>query len=361
MLLNMEYFEALREKINNRLLDLVKEGKYKANLAKSQIEDFPWLYGALGDVPSDVMFICENPSIKGMDKASKDTIDGGPADIEAQWWGGSTDFAATRFRVALFQLGLKATGPCERGGWNCYITNVIKQSEKAIIHEITDNEIKRQMARDWADILNWEFDYVKPRYVFCVGGAAHTYVRLLQRERLLKNFHAYEVCHYSGRDTSEKIVASIISTVQEITGLKIQRKDFQNDFQYLSGKSKPIKEPLELYCENLKGVEMTGWYSELKKLNGRKCFTLTQDKPAIMYVDDGGVTIEYPTHRNTRIPRSMLEEANHKLRAKGILTLEDVHEGITNRNGPITDRLMAVFRELPGIGFTRTPRTLFLK
>jgi hypothetical protein len=361
MTLNMEYFETLRGKINNRLIELVKEGKYDTALAKSQVEDFPWLYGALGQVPSDVMFICENPSIAGIKKAHIDTIDGGPPDIEAQWWGGSTDFAATRFRVALFQLGLKATGPRERGGWNCYITNVIKQSEKAIIHEKTDNEIKRQMARDWADILHWEIDHVKPKYVFCVGGAAHTYVRLLQRERLLKNFPLYEVCHYSGRDTTEKIVASIISTVQEITGSKIQRKDFQNDFQYPMGKSKPIKEPVELNRINLKGVKMTGWYSELKKLDGHKCFTLTQDKPAITHIDEDGVTIEYPTHGKTRIPRSMLEEANHKLYVKGVLTLEDVHEVITDMNGPRTDRLMAIFRELPGIGFSRAPRTLFLK
>lgn len=360
-MLNMEYFETLREKINNHLQDLVKGGKYDTKLAKSQIEEFPWLYGALGEVPSDVMFICENPSIKGMEKASTDTIDSGPPDIEAQWWGGSTDFAATRFRVALSQLGLKATGPRERGGWKCYITNVIKQSDKAINHEKTDNKIKRQMARDWVDILKWEIGHVKPKFVFCVGGAAHTYVRQIQHEGLLENFPVYKVCHYSGRDTSEKIIASIISTVHEVTGSEFQSKGLQKDFQLLPGISKPLNEPVEIKRYSVNRVEMTGWYSELKKLDGRMCFTLTQDKPAIMHVNDEGVTIEYPTHGKTKIPRSMLEEANHKLRVKGILSLEDVHEGITNRNGPITDRLMAIFREMPGIGFSRTPRTLFLK
>lgn len=360
-MLNIQYFDMLRGKINHRLLELVREGKYDKVKAENQIEKNPWLFGALGEVPTDVMFICENPSIRGMEKASRDTIYGSPPDIEAQWWGGTTDFASTRFRVALFQLGLKTTGPRERGGWKCYITNVIKQSDKAIIHEKTDKEIKCQMARDWGDILQWEIDHVKPKYIFCVGGAAQKYVRQIQREGLLEKFPVYEVCHYSGRDTTEKIVASIISTVQEITGSKIQIKEFQNDFQLLRGKSKPDMKPVEPQLVSVKGVEMTGWYSELKKLDGRKCFTLTQDKPAIMHVDDEGVTIEYPTHGKTRIPRSMLEEANHKLRVKGILTLEDVHEGITNMNGPRTDRLMAIFRELPGIGFSRAPRTLFLK
>lgn len=165
-MLNMLHFVMLREKINQRLLELVRDGKYDKGKARKQIEEFPWLYGALGEVPSDTMFICENPSIAGMERASRNTIDGGPPDIEAQWWGGPTDFAATRFRVALVQLGLKTAGPGERGGWGCYITNVIKQSEKAIVHEMTDHEIKRQMARDWADILQWEIDSVKPKHVF---------------------------------------------------------------------------------------------------------------------------------------------------------------------------------------------------
>jgi hypothetical protein len=106
---------------------------------------------------------------------------------------------------------------------------------------------------------------------------------------------------------------------------------------------------------------MTDLYSELKKLNGRKCFTLTQNKPALMFVDDQGVTIEYPTGNSTRIPRSMIVEAMHVLQSKGILTLEDVHYRITNENGPRTDRLMAVLRELPGVTFSGEPRALYFK
>jgi hypothetical protein len=46
MTLNIQYFEELRGKINLRLNDLVKEKKYDKSSAKSQIEEFPWLYGA---------------------------------------------------------------------------------------------------------------------------------------------------------------------------------------------------------------------------------------------------------------------------------------------------------------------------
>jgi len=106
---------------------------------------------------------------------------------------------------------------------------------------------------------------------------------------------------------------------------------------------------------------MADMYAELKKLNGRKCFTLTQNKPATMYVDDWKVTIVYPTGNSLELPRSMIAESIHKLQTNGMLTLEEVHEQLTHRNGPQTDRLMAVLRELPGVTFSASPRVLYMK
>lgn len=100
-------------------------------------------------------------------------------------------------------------------------------------------------------------------------------------------------------------------------------------------------------------------YSQLLSMNGQKCYTLTHDNEGKMYVDHTGITIVYPTGNETIIPRSMVEEAIHKLKTTGILTVKDVHEGITNRNGPRTDRLMAVLRKLPGVTFQRYPRELY--
>lgn len=105
---------------------------------------------------------------------------------------------------------------------------------------------------------------------------------------------------------------------------------------------------------------MKDMYPELIKLNGRKCFTLTQNKPATMYVDNEKVTIVYPTGNSLDLPRSMIMEAIRRLQKNGCLTLEEVHEQITNERGPQTDRLLAVLRELPGITFTSSPRALYL-
>ena len=102
-------------------------------------------------------------------------------------------------------------------------------------------------------------------------------------------------------------------------------------------------------------------YSELKKKNGMTCYTLSQNKPARMYVDDWKVTIVYPTGNSLELPRSMVSDAIHKLQAKGVLTVDEVHHDITDRHGPQTDRLLAVLRELPGVTFTSSPRALYLK
>jgi hypothetical protein len=80
-----------------------------------------------------------------------------------------------------------------------------------------------------------------------------------------------------------------------------------------------------------------------------------------MHIDDTGVMVEYPTGGKVKVSRLLLDEAYKKLQIRGVLTLEDVHEGITNRNGAITDRLMAILRALPNIGHTSDPRTLFIK
>ena len=106
---------------------------------------------------------------------------------------------------------------------------------------------------------------------------------------------------------------------------------------------------------------MTDLYSELKKLNGRNCFALTRNIPARMYIDDQKVTIVYQSGNTIKLPRSMIMEAIHKLQRNRMLTLEEVHMEITHQNGPQTDRLLAVLRELPGVEFTPSPRALYLK
>ena len=75
-MMNLAHFETLRSKINARL------NQIGTRHAHRQIREFPWLYGALGQVPSKVMFICENPSLTGVERADSRTILGEKAGIE---------------------------------------------------------------------------------------------------------------------------------------------------------------------------------------------------------------------------------------------------------------------------------------
>ena len=100
-------------------------------------------------------------------------------------------------------------------------------------------------------------------------------------------------------------------------------------------------------------------YEQLLQMSGEKCFTLAQDRPAEMQVDNQGVTIIYPTGNKLFIPRHMVEIAINELKRKGCLTAEEVHE-ITEFTGPRTDRLLAILRALPDVRHEKQPRVLYL-
>jgi hypothetical protein len=211
--LNMAHFQELRSRINTRLRDL------QTRHADLQINEFPWLFGALGEVPSDVMFICENPSITGVRNAHVDTVDGRLPDIEAQWWGGYNDPAAKRFRPVLRRMGLKTTHSAALGGWKCYITNVVKEANLAGPEQDAKTPRERvEQARAWADILRWEMEQVRPKHVFCVGQDSFRAVQRLQRERLLPAFGAHYVCHYSARGSDEKIIEEMLRPLRDVLG-----------------------------------------------------------------------------------------------------------------------------------------------
>jgi hypothetical protein len=102
-------------------------------------------------------------------------------------------------------------------------------------------------------------------------------------------------------------------------------------------------------------------YHRLMGMSGEKCYTLTTDNPAEMYVDDSKITIIYPSGNQLEIPRGMVLEAIIMLIRQRSLTVEDIHEKITHRQRACTDRLMAVLRKIPGVTFDKRPRVLYYK
>jgi hypothetical protein len=189
--LNMQHFGALRDMINARLQ------RIGTRHAQRQIHDFPWLFGALGEVPSRVMLVCENPSLTGVERADVHTITGGHPSIEDQWCGGPRSNCIKRLRPALCELGLKSTPPQRPGGWRCYITNVIKEAD--VVRDFTSRN-KHAIAIEWADVLAWEFEQVVPTALFTFGDSATGLVRLLQDRSLIpRSPRPHKVMHYSNR------------------------------------------------------------------------------------------------------------------------------------------------------------------
>ena len=159
-----------------------------------------WFYGALGDPRSDVMFICENPSEKGVKDADRIY---GHTDIEAQW---RNDV----FREVLVECGLKHGGRDAPGGWRCYITNFIKKMDTASAW--AEKPGKKVIAERWLGVLRWELSQVKPQIVFCVGSRVWGYVGFFRRKGLLFVPNAHHIWHYSarrGRQVPEKMIAGI--------------------------------------------------------------------------------------------------------------------------------------------------------
>ncbi len=198
--LDMRHLETLRQRINSRLTEL--------GLSTEQTR-YRWLHGALGAVPSDVMFVCENPSKSGVEGAEEHAeFSGRQPDIEDQWRGSGPGDPATRiFRPVLCELGLKLTRLADPGGWRCYITNVIKEMAVAKSFENLRRPQRYAKAVAWADILEWELQQVKPSWIFCVGGKAHYLVERLQRSSRLPSLqgqHLHHITHYSARKSDVK-------------------------------------------------------------------------------------------------------------------------------------------------------------
>jgi len=79
------------------------------------------------------------------------------------------------------------------------------------------------------------------------------------------------------------------------------------------------------------------------------CSTVSRDIPARMKADAHGVTINYQSGGELFIPRAIVETAIGRLVRQRSLNKDEVHPEITSEHGPMTDRLMAVLRMLPGV------------
>lgn len=127
-------------------------------------KEHPWLTGGLGDPFSRVWFIAEFPSLKMIELARNP--DGAPPTPEAQWYASNGD---KLFRKALVSAGFKKGEPASLGGWNCYITNIIKEADYASSWEAKTDKLRLVAAKLWAPVFDWQMNSGKPMLIVLMG------------------------------------------------------------------------------------------------------------------------------------------------------------------------------------------------
>ena len=144
---------------------------------------FPWLTGSLGNLKAPVWFLGEYPSRAAVEKVDKkakaDDIEITP---NLQW--SCLDDSAKLWREAVAEAGLKVGNPCDDSGWNCYITNFIKEPQ--IPGEINTQSILKIMkeAERWQSVLQLQLCLGAPKVLVVMGQRANKILEHLKHNGL---------------------------------------------------------------------------------------------------------------------------------------------------------------------------------
>ena len=155
-------------------------------------QQHPWAIGAHGDPTAGIWFVAENPSMTQVERVRDP--DGGPPTIEAQWWSSRGD---KLLREMLVKYGFKLGSIESHGGWNCYITNVIKEADYTKNWREKPQSARNQAADIRANLLNWEVRNSKPRLVVIMGQQTDKLLRHLVSKELIKLPRTTNITHYA--------------------------------------------------------------------------------------------------------------------------------------------------------------------
>ena len=144
---------------------------------------FPWLTGYLGNLQAPVWFLGEYPSCAAVAKVDKKA---NANDIKLtpnlQW--SCLDDSAKLWREAVTEAGLKVGNPCDDSGWNCYVTNIIKEpqnpgkfSKQSIL------KINKEAER-WQSVLQLELCLGTPKVLVVMGQRANKVLEHLKNNGL---------------------------------------------------------------------------------------------------------------------------------------------------------------------------------
>lgn len=154
----------------------IKETIYNSQL-ENWFHEFPWLTGFLGNPNSSIWFIGENPSLNGVknvDKRSSEKTE------NLQWNSHDGD---RLLRDAITEAGLKNGTPERNEGWNCYITNAIKEPEMVSERNEKKNNSQywKEQAERWLLTLQKQIDTGNPKVLVLLGGQTEKIVKYMMK------------------------------------------------------------------------------------------------------------------------------------------------------------------------------------
>lgn len=160
---------------------------------KSQLSDFSWSIGALGDPFAGIWFVAENPAAARVQAIGKSHRDA--PSRELQWAASKGD---ALFRRALVAQGFKDRPAMGPGGWHCYITDVIKSPVVVKDWKRTKGSARTEILRLWAPVLRWELEVSRPKLIVTMGANARGMFDELLAERLVNySGDRAHVTHYA--------------------------------------------------------------------------------------------------------------------------------------------------------------------
>jgi hypothetical protein len=137
-----------------------------------QRKNHPWLIGALGDPFSGIWFVAEHPSLTMVERA-------GPwreLTHETQW---SESRGDKLLREKLVKYGFKKGGVDSKGGWNCYLTNIIKEAHYPEDWHRKSQDLRDQAVGIWLPVFQWELANSNPKLIVIMGRQVESYLTYL--------------------------------------------------------------------------------------------------------------------------------------------------------------------------------------
>jgi hypothetical protein len=157
---------------------------------RDERKEYPWIAGFLGNPFRGIWFVGENPSLRTVEKAAKHIT---VFTEENQW---NVSKGDRLFRQALVKCGLKLGSVDSPGGWNCYITDIVKEIDYANSWHKQSWQNRCHVAETWLPVLRWEMDISRPKMVVAMGKQVQRLLDYLHIKGLALP-HVEIVPHYS--------------------------------------------------------------------------------------------------------------------------------------------------------------------